>query len=86
MHNQWNNMTTTTKESFWRNFTWKGFLLFSVYWFMATLLVEIIIDYFDKSSFVSENFTTHELIKRTIGSLLFGFLLTVWIEKKNRAK
>ena len=73
---------TKTKEIFWRNFTWKEFLLFSIYWFSLTLFVEIIIDYFDKSSFVADNFTTRELIKRIIGSLIFGFFIAVWKEKK----
>jgi len=73
---------TKTKESFWRNFTWKEFLLFSIYWFILTLLVEIAIDYFDKSSLVADNFTTHDLIKRIIGSLIFGFFIAVWKEKK----
>ena len=73
---------TASKENFWRNFTWKDFLLFSIGWFGLTLLVEIIIDYFDKSSLVADNFTTHDLIKRIIGSVIFGFFFAVWKEKK----
>jgi hypothetical protein len=68
------------KKGFWRSFTARKFLLFSIYWFAMTLVVSIIIDYFDPESLMADNFTMSNLIKRAVGSLVAGFLFAVWIE------
>ena len=72
----------TTKKGFWRNFTWKNFLLLSLYWFAATLTVAVVFDYFDPKAFWAHNFTFVSIIKRLIGSLVSGFFFALWIDKK----
>ena len=72
----------TTKKGFWRGFTWKNFLLFSLYWFTATLAAAVVFDYFDPKATMSHNFLIISLIKRLAGSLVSGFFFALWIDKK----
>jgi hypothetical protein len=71
---------------FLRDFTWKRFFLWSIYWFVITWVVAVIIDYFDPGAVVSENFTSIQLIKRFIGSFVAGFFFAVWVESKPKGK
>ena len=71
----------TPKKGFWRGFTWKKFLLLSLYWFTATLAVAVVFDYFDQKAIWAHNFTFVSIIKRLIGSLVSGFFFALWIDK-----
>jgi hypothetical protein len=70
----------SSKNGFWRNFTWKRFFLFSSTWFTTTLLVVLLFDYFDPSTLAADNLTIKNILKRIISSLIMGFILTVWFE------
>ncbi len=72
----------TTKKDFWRGFTWKKFLLLSIYWFAATLVVAAAFGYFDPKATMSHNFAFISLMKRLAGSLIAGFFFTVWTDPK----
>jgi len=75
-----------TRTGFLRDFTWKRFFLWSIYMFVITLVVSVIIDYFDPGSLISGNFTTTQILKRLTGSLVVGFFLAVWVESKAKVK
>ena len=70
----------STKKGFWRGFTWKIFFIQSLLWFSITLTVEIIFDAIDPKGVIIDNLTTISLIKRIIGSIIIGFLFTLWYE------
>jgi hypothetical protein len=65
-----------------KNFTWKRFGFYILWFFTITLVVAIIWNYFDKGETIANLFTTHQLILRSILSVVLGFFLTVF-NKKN---
>jgi len=65
-----------------KNFRWKRFGFYTIYFFTITLVVGMIWNYFDKEETIAGLFTPHQLILRCILSVLMGFVLTKFIKKK----
>lgn len=65
-----------------KNFTLKKWILNSVLFFIAFILVTSIWNYFDNEDSVSNVFTTRELVKAIVVSIFVGFLMAVWIVHK----
>ena len=73
------------EKNFLRNFTWKKFFLWSLYWFAATLLVAVALDYFDSKASMDSDLALINIIKRLIGSLVVGFFIALWTQPNQRA-
>lgn len=69
----------TEKKGFLKNFTWKWFVINSIIWFVATLSIAVLMNYFDESESVRKLFSCKELISRLTESVLSGFLFTIWM-------
>jgi hypothetical protein len=67
-------------KGFWRNFTLKKWILSASVLFIATLLVAMAFNYFDRSETVRSLFTRPELLKRIFTALLVGFWLAAWFK------
>jgi membrane protein required for beta-lactamase induction len=65
---------TENKNNFWRNFTWKRFILATLFWFALTLVMDEILDYDHWQIF----FTTSSLLHSVFRSLVFGLVITIW--------
>ena len=63
------------KKYFQGSFTWKKFLLISLFMFVITLAAGCVLIYFAKDP-VSELFTVPELLPRAIVAIIVGFLLS----------
>jgi hypothetical protein len=68
------------KKRFLKNFTWKKYFLFSCTFFVITLLVMVIWEYFDPGEKVADLFTQKELIERVVLAIIMGFVLAVLIK------
>ncbi|MES1214814.1 MAG: hypothetical protein ABUT20_04785 [Bacteroidota bacterium] len=64
-----------------KNFTWKRFGLYILWFFTITLVVALIWNYFDKGETIASLFTTHQLILRSILSVVLGFFSTIFYKK-----
>ncbi len=67
-------------KQFWRGFTWKRFMKNAFLFFVLSLVVSVIFNYFDKDDTVSAAFTKKELLKRFVLSVCWGFVMTLWHE------
>jgi hypothetical protein len=68
------------KTGFWRGFTRKRFIVYSLIFIAAFIAVEIVENLIESPHQVFSSFTLRLLIKILLRSLLFGFLLAVWFE------
>ena len=66
---------SSIKNKFRRNFTWKKFLLITLFMFVTTLVAGCVLNYFAKDP-VSELFTIPELLLRAVTAIFVGFLLS----------
>ena len=71
----------SNKKGFWRNFTFKKFLLITLYLFVITLIVGALWNYITKTP-VSNVFTTPELLQRGFTAIIVGFILSGLIKMK----
>ena len=62
------------KKGFWRNFTWKKFLLIAVYMFAITLIIGCLWNYLSNEP-VSALFTSSELLHRAFTAIIAGFVI-----------
>jgi hypothetical protein len=69
-----------SKKGFWKNFTWKKFLLIASYMFVVTLAVGCVWNLIVKVP-VSTLFTTTALLHRTFTAIIVGFTLSGLIKK-----
>lgn len=65
-----------------KNFTVKKWILNSLIFFIAFILVTSLWNFFDDEDSVSNVFTTRELIKAVIVSLFVGFFISAWVVHK----
>ncbi len=65
-----------------KNFSWKRFIYFTVFFFVITLVVAVIWNYFDKEETIAGLFTKRQLILRCILSVVMGFVMTKFFYKK----
>ena len=65
-----------------KNFTVKKWILNSLIFFIAFILVTSLWNFFDDEDSVSNVFTTRELIKAVIVSLFVGFFMAAWVVHK----
>ena len=70
------------KKGFWKNFTWKKFLLIGAYMFIATLAVGCVWNLIVKDP-VSTLFTTSALLHRTFTAIIVGFTLSGLIKTED---
>ena len=68
----------TDQKNFRLRFSWKNFLYYSLSFFLITLLVTIIWNYFDKDETVANSFSQKEIIRRLVLSIFLGFFITIW--------
>ena len=69
-----------SKKGFWKNFTWKKFLLIALYMFVVTLAVGCVWNVIAKNS-VSVLFTSSALLHRTFTAIIVGFTLSGLISR-----
>jgi di/tricarboxylate transporter len=70
------------KTGFWKNFTWKRFMLVVVVFFVVTLAVNLALNYFDKSGSKQNLFSREEITRRICLSLIVGLILTLLVKPK----
>ena len=63
-------------------FTWKKWVTYTLLFFITSILVSCIWNYFDNEESVSNVFTTRELVKSTVLSVLAGFFFAMWAVHK----
>lgn len=69
------------KKRFLKNFTWQRFFKAFLLYFIVTLLFSVIVAYiFPGGETVADNFTTEDLIKRAVLSVLLGFVFAIWMK------
>lgn len=71
---------SVNKSGFWRNFTWKRFILNTLLWFVITTLINEIFYYEHWKDF----FISHNLLRTLIRSLVYGLIFTIWGQLRNK--
>jgi len=71
---------TKERKGFWRNFTWKRFVKFSIILLLYNFIFKITWDYFDPAISAFEGLTFNEILKTTGKSILIGLLVTIWLD------
>lgn len=66
------------KTKFWRGFTWKRFVIMTLFWFVLYVSIDFFMSLFDTTS--SFDFTYSYFLKNTITSIIMGFLFSLWFE------
>jgi hypothetical protein len=65
-------------------FTWKKWVTYTLIFFIISILVSCIWNYFDNEESVSNVFITRELVKSTVLSVLAGFFFAMWAVYKSK--
>lgn len=69
-----------TRKGFWRNFTWKRFVKFTVIFLLYNFIFKITWDYFDRNISAVDTFTFLEILKLTGKSILLGLIVSIWLD------
>jgi hypothetical protein len=67
------------KKGFFKNFTWVKFIYFIASFFVLTLVIEILWNFFDKSASIKDLFTLSSLFHRFCLSVITGFVFTLFV-------
>ncbi len=68
-------MSEAKNTSFWRGFTWKRWLMFSLIFYAYRLIILA-----TSENDWSQNFDVIHLVKKAVGAAIVGLIFTIWYE------
>jgi hypothetical protein len=71
---------TTQRKGFWRGFTWKRFLKFSLLFLICNIVIELAGEYFDGGKVEKRYFTMKSVGLHVIKASLLGLVCAIWFE------
>lgn len=71
---------TTQRKGFWRGFTWKRFLKFTLLFFIYNIVFKLVGDYFDGDKVEKTYFTLGSVGLYFIKAVILGLVCAIWFE------
>ena len=68
------------QDHFWRGFTWKRFILYTLLWLVVKISGELLFSLFDHTFY--SLFTYRKLARYGIESVVMGLLFSLWFEPR----